>query len=102
MAASDPLVTLNDALANGLIYPVIFAIVTLLTVSVFAFGWRRLAYIRRLLPIRRWEITLWPPSISSKDVTVAYALIPPAKSKRPYYMAEEGDVRCIQLMCTLL
>jgi hypothetical protein len=81
---------------------VIFAIVTLLTVATFAYAWRRLAFIRRLLPIRRWEIKVWPPGISSGDVTVAYALIPPEKIGLPYYMVEEGDVRCLYLMCTLL
>jgi len=91
-----------DMLANGLVYPVIFAVVTLLTGAIFAVAWRRFSYMRRLLPLRRWKLRIWPPGISSGDVTVAYALIPPEKIKLPYYMVEEGDVRCLQLMCTLL
>jgi hypothetical protein len=102
MPLADSPFTWLDALANGLVYPVIFAIVTLLTGATFAYVWRRLAYIRRLLPIRRWEITVWPPGVSTGDVTVAYALIPPEKIHLPYYMVEEGDVRCLYLMCTLL
>ena len=102
MIADSPF-TWVDALANGLVYPVIFAIVTLLTVALFAYVWRRLSYIRRLLPLRRWDIKLWPPGLSSGDVTVAYALIPPEKSSRPYYMVEEGDVRAryVAIACAL-
>jgi hypothetical protein len=99
--ADSPFSGLN-LLANGLVYPVIFAIVTLVTVALFALVWRRLAFMRRLLPLRKWEVTVWPPGIRAEDVTVAYALIPPAKIKLPYYMVEEGDVRCLYLTCALL
>ena len=94
--------SVHELITDGLIAPVVFAAITLIVFKVIVAASWRANFTRRLLPLRRWRVQTLPPRLTSLNLTVAYALIPPESVALPYYMVEEGDVRCLYLVYSLL
>lgn len=89
-------------LAGGLIEPLIFAVAATIALRVYLSLSRYYSYSRRLVPLVRRRFRRKPFGYQIVDITIAYALIPPTATDLPYYMVEEGDVRCLYVLHSLL
>jgi len=89
-------------LSGGLLEPLLFATAVAVVLRLYVALGHRFSYTRRLLPLARRVFQRRPISYRAADVSVAYALIPPDRIKLPYYMVEEGDVRCLYVVHSLL
>lgn len=94
--------TVSELLSGGLIEPLIFAIAVAVALRAYFSMARYYSYSRRLLPLVRRRFRRRPFGYQTVDITIAYALIPPDKTSLPYYMVEEGDVRCLYVLHSLL
>lgn len=89
-------------LSGGLLEPLLFATAVAVALRLYVALSHSLSYTRRLLPLTRRVFRRRPIGYRAADVSVAYALIPPERIKLPYYMVEEGDVRCLYVVHSLL
>lgn len=103
--ASDGLMILDsvrELLNGGLIEPLIFVIATTVALRLYVGLTRYFSYSRRLIPLVRRRFRGRPLGYNIVDITIAYALIPPESTALPYYTVEEGDVRCLYEVHSLL
>lgn len=94
--------TFEEVFMGGLLEPALFAVATVALLWLADKVATRLSFARRILPLRRWELQRAAPFIRRAGLIVGYALVQPQGSRFPYYMVEEGDVRCLYLMYSLL